>query len=168
MYRDANTGDSDRLARLFWENLLSQPGYVSHGEMQMGVADAPRRPAADGLDKWTRYVREKIEGRRGHVIVREREGEIDGFVVVEVAEDGDRPFGVICDLLVRPDRRGEGTGAALLEAGMDWLRGQGVNAFYLESGIENHAAHDFFERHGFRAVSRVFRRDAPGDAAPRE
>jgi GNAT superfamily N-acetyltransferase len=153
----AKAVDADRLTRIFWEHLTARPEYASHGEMQMGVADAEGRPAAGGEGKWRGYIQERIDDAdRARVFVSEREGEVDGFAVVEVDEDGDQPFGVVCDLLVAPGRRGEGVGGALLEAGVAWLRGRGVSGVYLESGIDNRDAHAFFERRGFREISRVF------------
>jgi GNAT superfamily N-acetyltransferase len=161
--RVATPADIDRLAGIFWDNLLVHPGYVSHGEIQMGVATGDGSPAPGGQEKWRRYIAAKIAGPLFRVLVHEQEGEIDGFIVLEVGEDGDAPFGVICDLLVLPGARGSGTGSALLADGFAWLRSRGVSAFYLESGIHNHHAHAFFQRHGFRTVSHVFRRDIDND-----
>lgn len=51
----------------------------------------------------------------------------------------------------------KGIGKALLNKGFDWLRAQGVEQFYLESRIDNHSAHKFFENQCFRMVSHIFK-----------
>ena len=65
------------------------------------------------------------------------------------------PFAIVEDLIVAPAMRGHGVGKAVL----DWIaveaRAQGIRRLFLESGITNRRAHDFFEREGFRSVSMV-------------
>jgi len=157
MCRVAGKNDVQALSDLFWDTVSSDPSYISHGELQMGIAKREGVLAEDGKRKWQRYIAEKISAETSRVFVAETEGAIRGFVVAEIASDGDRPFGVICDLVVRRDLRGEGLGSTLLDTGRRWLSECGIDAIYLESGIGNHHAHAFFERHGFRMVSHVFR-----------
>ena len=157
MCRQAKQEDVKRLASLFWDTVSADPSYISHGELQMGIAEKEGVLAPDGKRKWERYISEKISARTSRVFVAESENTIQGFVVSEIASDGDRPFGVICDLLVRSDARGGGLGKTLLNAGREWLAGQGVDSIYLESGVGNHNAHAFFEHHGFCMVSHVFK-----------
>ena len=85
------------------------------------------------------------------------EGEIVGFTVADIEEDGDAPFGMVCDVLVKEGCRSQGTGAALLQTAIDWLRSRGVKDIYLESGKDNHAAHRFFEKRGFAHVSEIYK-----------
>jgi GNAT superfamily N-acetyltransferase len=166
MNREATREDIPRLAALFWENLTANPDYISHGEIQMGIATAPGRPAPDGIGKWENYLLEKITDPCSHVLLHAPDGIPRAFIIVEIARDGDRPFGVICDLLVHPSLRGHGTGDTLLAAGMNWLRRQGIDSFYLESGTGNAAAHAFFQRRGFRVISHVFKWEPPTDGEP--
>lgn len=157
MYREAVEDDVQALSDLFWDTISSDPSYISHGELQMGIAEREGVLAGDGKTKWQRYIAEKMSSPTSRVFVAEADGSVRGFVVAEIASDGDRPFGVICDLVVRRGLRGEGLGSALLDTGRRWLSDRGIDAVYLESGIGNHHAHAFFERHGFRMVSHVFR-----------
>ena len=87
----------------------------------------------------------------------EQEGALVGFVLFGITDDGDAPFGVIFDLGVEPACRGQRVGQQLMERALAFFREQSVRDCYLESGINNHSAHEFFEHHGFRAVSSVFR-----------
>lgn len=157
--KKATDSDIPALADLFWENLTAQPAYISHGELQMGIASGPGRIAADGKEKWKNYIYKKINTSSAFVQICRDEsgGPIQGFIVAEIDSDGDKPFGVICDVVVRKEMRGEGLGKELLQTGIRWLREQKAHAVYLESGVENHEAHHFFERQGFVPVSHVFR-----------
>lgn len=157
MCREAVNDDVQALSDLFWDTVSSDISYVSHGELQMGIAEREGVLAADGKRKWQRYIVDKISAPTSRVFVAEDDGAVRGFVVVEIASDGDLPFGVICDLIVRRDMRGAGLGGILLDVGRRWLCDRGVASVYLESGVGNHNAHAFFERHGFRMVSHVFR-----------
>lgn len=158
MFRPATPSDTDRLTELFWNNLTEHPAYISHGEIQMGIAVNSSTLAEDGREKWKHYIEQKIAGTFSQVIVAENETGVFGFVVVDIEDDGDKPFGVVCDLLVAPGQRGGGTGKALLEVGIQWLEDRAITDFYLESGIGNHAAHGFFEKQGFRPISHIFKR----------
>ena len=77
--------------------------------------------------------------------------------MADIEEDGDAPFGMVCDVLVKEGCRSQGTGAALLQTAIDWLRSRGVKDIYLESGKDNHAAHRFFEKRGFAHVSEIYK-----------
>ena len=136
MCREAVQDDVQALSDLFWDTVSSDPSYISHGELQMGVACGQGVLADDGKRKWQRYIAEKISAPTSRVFVAEADGAIRGF---------------------RRDLRGEGLGGVLLGRGREWLAGRGVDAVYLESGVGNHNAHAFFEHHGFSMVSHVFR-----------
>lgn len=161
MWENASAKDINELTEMFWDNIVRNPHYISHGEMQMGVAAEPGRPEADGKEKWRKYITAKLDNVQAQlpscILVYKEDGNILAFCVLELAEDGDRPFGVICDMLVREDVRGKGLGRQMFEKAVEWFQGLSVRDIYLESGAENHRAHAFFEQHGFRMVSHVFR-----------
>ena len=46
---------------------------------------------------------------------------------------------------------------ALMENAIAWLHSMGVTEVYLESGLHNHAAHEYFMRRGFRKVSEIYK-----------
>ncbi|MBR4735912.1 MAG: GNAT family N-acetyltransferase, partial [Bacteroidales bacterium] len=75
----------------------------------------------------------------------------------DIEEDGDVPFGMVCDILVKEEYRGHGAGEALLQTAISWLRSRGINDIYLESGKNNHSAHRFFEKRGFSHVSEIYK-----------
>lgn len=175
-WRSAGLKDVEALADLFWSNISAAPAYISHGEMQMGVAVEPGVLAENGKEQWVRYIIEKIEGQYlpkeklpSAVLIcslpQEEEdspqlrscNSIDAFCVLEISEDGAAPFGIICDMLVSPRLRGRGLGGKLLDKAMEWFTLMGITDVYLESGVENHSAHGFFESKGFKTVSHIFK-----------
>ncbi len=62
--------------------------------------------------------------------------------------------GFIGELIVRPERRGLGLGAALLKAGIDRLQARGARTIYLDGVLK---AVGLYERCGFRKVARSWR-----------
>ena len=157
MIRAFRTEDKAALCRFFARLIEGHKDYISHGELQMGIATEVGVLADDFREKWSRYLDSQVSREGNRLLVAEREGELVGFVLFGVTDDGDAPFGVIFDLGVDPACRGQRLGQELMERALAYFRERGVGACYLESGINNHSAHEFFEHHGFRAVSSVFR-----------
>jgi predicted N-acetyltransferase YhbS len=62
--------------------------------------------------------------------------------------------GFIGELIVRPEARGRGVGAALLNHGIDILKQRGVETVYLDGVVK---AVQLYERNGFRKVCRSWR-----------
>lgn len=160
--------DAEALADIFFSHLNSSPSYISHGEMQMGVGLGKfvdgvlcTEVAPDGREKWMKYILMHIEDESFAEVWKavDDHGEIVGFCVADIEEDGDEPFGMVCDVLVSPTFRGGGAGGALLKRAISWLRSRGIKDIYLESGKDNHAAHRFFEKRGFHHVSEIFKLD---------
>ena len=74
--------------------------------------------------------------------------------------------GFIGELIVRPEARRIGVGAALLNQGVGYLKGRGVETIYLDGVVD---AVDLYERNGFHKVCRSwrFRGNLAGKASPR-
>ena len=82
-----------------------------------------------------------------------RENGLLGFVTVEresgtYAQDDTR--GVVTNLYVRPEHRGEGVGSALLGAAEHRLQELGADAVALEVMADNEDARQFYRRAGYR------------------
>jgi len=60
------------------------------------------------------------------------------------------------DLVVLPDRRGQGIGAALMRAAEETAAAEGCDALRLCSGLDRTAAHRFYEARGMDRVSLHF------------
>lgn len=157
MIRRYEVKDRELLCDFFAAVLEGHKDYISHGELQMGVAADPGVLAPDYRQKWREYLDRQTTEASNTVLLYEENGVLGGFVIFGIMEDGAAPYGVIFDMAVAPDMRGRGIGERLLERAAEDFRRRGIGSCYLESGVNNHAAHRFFRKHGFAQVSEVFR-----------
>ena len=106
---------------------------------------------------------------------------LEGFFAKEIhgcllAEENLQPIGVciatrygksgfIGELIVHPEARGKGVGAALLNHGVSVLKAGGVETIYLDGVL---SAVDLYERNGFRKICRSWRYSGhlTGEASP--
>lgn len=137
----------------------TDPGYISHGELMDGRADE--------LDQWSdalpRILAEEFRecefgarptrptGKR--IALAEAPDGLAAFSLVELCGEGRTRHAVIHDLVVDRAQRGAGIGARLLAWLESSLAREGVRRLFLESGLDNEAAHRFFERAGYRKSS---------------
>ena len=73
------------------------------------------------------------------------EGDIAGFILSEV----DGALAHIITLDVAEGHRRSGVGSLLLKAAEKNLSAQGVRTVFLETAVDNHAAVNFWSRHGY-------------------
>ena len=164
--RRAVLADAELLQKSFISHINAHPEYISHGEIQMGVGMATHtadgsftgKPSPNASAMWHKYITEKLTSDDAAVFVAEDEnGKLLGFSVIDIEEDGADPFGMLCDLLVLPESRSQGIGAALMQHDFEWFHQKGIRDIYLESGRDNHSAHAFFKRRGFEHVSNIYK-----------
>lgn len=74
-------------------------------------------------------------------------GMVSVLFTVSTAEGG--PAGWLEDMVVRPDRRGDGLGSRLLQAAIEYARAQGLTRLTLLTDKVNAGAIKFYQRQGF-------------------
>lgn len=162
--KPATVSDKEALADLFYAHLSENVEYISHGEMQMGIGhlvfngkEYVPQLDADTRHLWLTYIEEHMTAE-GMAVYKAEDatGALLGFCVMETDSDGGAPFGVLCDILVNAEARGRGVGSRLFSAVEDWFKSRNLKDVYLESGKNNHNAHNFFIRRGFMKVSEVY------------
>ena len=158
MIRKATEHDKEQVVNLFCENIKKQKSYISHGEIQMGIALDTGILAENYSLLWKEYLDAQMNEFKDTVLVSEENGTVNGFIIGEIAKDRNECFGVICDIVVDQSCRNMGVGVLLLESLISTYQSKGVTDYYLESGINNHEAHQFFEKMGFGKVSVIYRR----------
>lgn len=131
--------DADRLAELWVELARDQRAHGSHLQ-----PEANRESVREGL---SRHI---VTG--GVLVARTESDDIAGFV--QFAPEGgsyeqDVERGIIENLYVRPDHRGNGIGSELLERAERELIDAGADRVCLEVLAANDAAQRFYERHGY-------------------
>ncbi|TPQ39734.1 hypothetical protein C2U70_06780 [Bradyrhizobium guangdongense] len=149
------------LSRLFADNLTTS--YISHAELQGLRALDPGTWSPDigklleeDLTSRVASPLDPANGERARLVAR---GSVSGTNVavslVSFNRSGAVPFTEIEDMVVADTSRGKGVGHAF----MDWIfeqsRQRGIARLFLESGITNEHAHEFFEELGFSQVSMV-------------
>lgn len=166
--KPATVSDKEALADLFYAHLSENVEYISHGEMQMGIGhlvfngkEYVPQLDADTRHLWLTYIEEHMTAEGMAVYKAEDStGALLGFCVMETDSDGGAPFGVLCDILVNAEARGQGVGSRLFSAAEDWFKSRNLKDVYLESGKNNHNAHNFFMHRGFMKVSEVYYKGA--------
>ena len=157
MVRNFKIEDEDRLVEMFCSNLETFKEYISHGEIQMGLS-------ADGVtlshgyrEKWRRYLGRHNDDPKSHICVFEKDDVIEGFIIFGIEDDYDKEYGVIYDILVSDNHKSRGIGNQLFEYAINIYESLNITDCYLESGINNHGAHTFFEKKGFKHISNIYR-----------
>lgn len=144
-------------AAAFAASVIGQDtAYISHGEIQTGLSPDGRDWASNLAEL---YAADFVDLEdRDLLVVRLEDGTIAGVAIVAWEESKRRKFAVLEDMAVDPGLRSGGIGARIVEAVAERVRARGVSWLFLESGLRNERAHDFFKRHGFAEVSHVFAR----------
>jgi GNAT superfamily N-acetyltransferase len=157
-----DTAVAEQVAVLFARH--AEPSYISHSELQTGRAVTPDAWANDLQARVYRLAVRAVatppdtpEGIRLATLMGM--GRLEGFAFVSFASGPDVPYATLEDLLVVPRGRSRGRGERLLAWIAEECAARGMRRLFLESGILNHRAHEFFERQGFRQTSIVMVRD---------
>ena len=140
----ATTDDADTVADL-WVALAAD--QRRHGSTLLAAANH-------------NAVREWAASRAvtGELFVARDSGETDataallgfvGFTLEHGGYDRDYSRGVVSNLYVVPERRGEGVGSALLHAAEQALSSAGADAVVLEALANNDQARAFYAEHGY-------------------
>lgn len=148
----------DETAAFFANNIDPDPAYISHSELMWGRAVSP--------DTWTPDLGKVVErefrelaaeiGSSNKLVARcVIDGELVAVALVAFEQDVPVPFAVLEDIVVAQDRRGEHIGQSLLDWVFGQVRERKIGRIFLESGLNNHGAHHWFERNGFNQVSIV-------------
>lgn len=163
---NASHDDASAMCDIFLAHISAHTEYISHGEIQMGVGTGYFKDgefitgvASEARTAWMKYITGNLADQDGAAVYKavDEDGHILGFCVTEIMEDGADPFAMVCDVLVKEECRTKGVGSALLDTAIGWLHSKGIYEIYLESGLRNHAAHEYFMRRGFKKVSEIYK-----------
>lgn len=162
---EASHSDKDTLCNMFLDHITAHPEYISHGEIQMGVGIGKlvnevfvTEVSPMARHYWMKYIDMNINGDDSVVYKAVDDSDmVVGFCIATYTEDGASPFGMISDIMVKEGQRGGGIGSELLKTAIGWLNKNGIHDIYLESGLNNHSAHEYFKHKGFRKVSEIYK-----------
>jgi ribosomal protein S18 acetylase RimI-like enzyme len=116
------------------------------------------------------YLSSQLRDPTVLVLVAERYGDVLGYTYAAV-EGNDYmalrgPAGVLHDIVVDPDHRGEGVGRMLLDATLAWLDARGAPRVVLSTAEGNEAAQRLFAAAGFRRTMVEMTRELGGSTTP--
>ena len=156
MVRKYKETDREAIADFFAMIIRADKSYISHGEMQMGIATDRGTLSEDFRSRWLIYLDIQANNPQTTIFINEDKGKIAGFAIAGTTSDGFEEYGVIYDMGVDPSVRGKGFGKELMRNIMKMFADKNIKDCYLESGIHNDNAHNFFEKYDFEKVSYVF------------
>jgi ribosomal protein S18 acetylase RimI-like enzyme len=121
-----------------------------------------RAPAGPALNR--EYFESMVADQDAAWLLAEHDGEIIGFVKVQVLQAPDRPillprrYAQVDNLAVRADYRRSGVGRALMERAERWAAERGLREVELNVWEFNQGAIAFYEQLGYVAERRTMRR----------
>ncbi len=105
-------------------------------------------------DVWTRNSLHGLAAREVLVAEGQAGGAVEGFLTCQLRDcPGDVRIGTIALVATAGHARGRGVGRRLVEASVEWFRGQGCALVTVGTQASNAAALRLYENAGFRAVS---------------
>ena len=122
MIREYNKDDKTILCDFFANILEEHKDYISHGELQMGIAVDCGVLAPDFREKWAEYLDRQVAIPENRILLYEENGVLNGFIIFGITDDGDAPFGMIFDLAVTPELRGKHIGQSLVSKAMEYFK----------------------------------------------
>ncbi|MFC4448345.1 GNAT family N-acetyltransferase [Halorussus aquaticus] len=134
-----STADADAVADRWVELAAEQRAFDSHLS-----ADANRSAIREAIAQSA--IADEL------LVVRTETDDIVGFVTFGIESgnyEQDVTRGVVQNIFVVPERRGEGIGSELLRAAERRLAESGADALALEVMADNDAARRFYRRHGY-------------------
>ncbi|MCL8538133.1 GNAT family N-acetyltransferase [Chryseobacterium gallinarum] len=134
--------------------------YISHGEIMSGRAlDSQHwNPDLDVILTEQLLTDFNSDGSsKLNILIAENENaEIVGMMVFNVINSPFKKYAILEDMLLDQSVRGQSLGSKLLEKAIEESKNWNISFILLESGVNNHGAHQFFNRYGFKKVSESY------------
>lgn len=148
-------GEVPEVAAFFAGAVQGDPRYISHSEIQLGLSPDGERWIDDLAGRYAEDFADPGPHRR-IAIARAADGQLLAAGVLNMVEREQLVFGVLEDMTVSPAARSTGIGTALMAFLEAAAKESGASWCFLESGLHNERAHGFFDRNGYRTISKVF------------
>lgn len=165
----SDPSQAQALTALFLQQL--SPSYISHSELQEQRAVALGEWRADLPAVFMAQVHETLAldpaTAHARVAVARTGGALAGFALVSIDDTrrAARSFATLDDLVVDARFQGQSLGGQLFDWVCTELQRRGIQRLFLESGIGNTRAHDFFHARGCETVSVTMLKELDGATA---
>lgn len=134
--------------------------YISHGEMMSGRAIDTHHwnPDLDVIltEQLLKDFNSDGNSKLNILIAENENAEIVGMMVFNVINSPFKKYAILEDMLLDQSVRGQSLGSKLLEKAIEESKKWNISFILLESGVNNHGAHQFFNRYGFKKVSESY------------
>ncbi|MFT7619443.1 MAG: GNAT superfamily N-acetyltransferase [Planctomycetota bacterium] len=148
--------DVNDIVRFFVKN--TDTSYISHGEIMDGRAVSS--------EEWSTELEEVLAVEFGELLGEDDEQEprllvvtksekLLALAVIEFLPRTRRPFGVLHDLVVHREYRERGIGSQLISMIEEEAAEAGLGKLFLECGIANSGAHEFWGTLGYEVASQT-------------
>ncbi|MEM2912282.1 MAG: GNAT family N-acetyltransferase [Candidatus Bathyarchaeia archaeon] len=136
--------DVDDTVKQLWLSLAREMFKIEHFIL----------PSEANADKWIKFIRDSLAGKKSFLFVAKRGNKPIGFahgsVLREYPLEVSEFAGTINDLYVSPEFRGKGIGKKLVFESLNRLKAEGVKVVRLMVVIENMSAVKLYEKFGFK------------------
>lgn len=134
--------------------------YISHSEIMYGRALDSKHWNPNLRAVFTEQLMNDYDydgSSKLHILIAENQNkEIVGMLVFNVISSPFKKYAILEDMLLNPSLRGQSLGSKMLEEVIEKSKNWNISFIMLESGVDNHGAHHFFNKYGFRKVSESF------------
>lgn len=134
--------------------------YISHSEIMYGRALDSHQWSPDLKAVFTNQLMSDYdynEHSKLNILIAENEEEkIVGMLVFNIINSPFKKYAILEDMLLDAAVRGQSLGSMLLEEVIRESKSWEVSFIMLESGVDNHGAHHFFNKYGFQKVSESY------------
>jgi N-acetylglutamate synthase-like GNAT family acetyltransferase len=149
------------ITSLFVANMHTD--YISHTELQGGRALSRRVWRPDLADIMQQEIHHTLSAGLAHerVAIGQSNGNIvcAALLSIDTQHIAHSPYATMEDVVLSPQVRGQGLGQHFITWMETELTLLGIKRLFLESGINNHHAHHFFEHQGFSPLSVVMMKE---------
>ena len=144
----------NNLVDLFIENVNIE--YISYGEVLCGRAISHK--------EWNTNLKEILETEIKNILSQKtnskiacsfHQSKIIAFAIVNIEKNSTIPYAFLEDIVVDNNCRKYGIGTELINFIEKELQQQGIHHVYLESGINNTPAHNFFHERKYSTIATV-------------
>ena len=141
--RPARRGDLDEITALWYELATMHEGIMEGYDL-----------GEEPVKEWKRLMRDCFDRKDMITFVAVEENTVIGFASVILRNRApffrDRHMGVIMDVYVKRERRGEGIGTKLVSGAERWIKNKGIDLTTVTVAPENEEGVKFWSKMGYK------------------
>ena len=152
--------ETEKLTKLFISN--SKEDYISHGEIQEGRAYNENTWSNGILTILTSEFNDALKNElfyHSNIVAAYLSNNLVGFALVEYKNSPNDSYAVLSDIIVDKNYRNNNIGEKLIKWVLIQLNNNNIKSLFAESNINNHVAHQFLIKLGFKPISKVFKQN---------